>query len=189
MPVFAPVTMIVRAERSRPATTSSAVVFEPNVREPNLILPFAALDIAVLAFGLVAGKNCITLRRGFVTKDTERSPNLLASTSASRFAYMQRTRSLLRGAGLCAVSMGVTSRRSPSRAPPRIAQSRLVLITTAARFDSTLGDQGPGAAYNAGAKFYSLIACRSSLCPICASLTLRTIESTRRPPIRIPGCP
>jgi len=29
-----------------------------------------------------------------------------------------------------------------------------VLITTAARFDATLGDQGPGAAYYAAAKFY-----------------------------------
>ena len=30
------------------------------------------------------------------------------------------------------------------------------LITTAARFDRSLGEQGPGAAYNAGAKFYAM---------------------------------
>jgi len=37
-----------------------------------------------------------------------------------------------------------------------LARSRIVLITTAARFDSSLGDQGPGAAYNAAAKFYTV---------------------------------
>jgi hypothetical protein len=35
-----------------------------------------------------------------------------------------------------------------------VSTSRLVLITTAARFDPALGDQGPGAVYNAAAKFY-----------------------------------
>lgn len=35
-----------------------------------------------------------------------------------------------------------------------LAHLRVVLITTAARFDPTLGDQGPGAPYNAAAKFY-----------------------------------
>jgi hypothetical protein len=35
-----------------------------------------------------------------------------------------------------------------------VGRSRVVLVTTAARFDPALGDQGPGTAYNAGAKFY-----------------------------------
>src|SRR2546421_5497184 len=38
--------------------------------------------------------------------------------------------------------------------PP--AQSRLTIITTAAPFDPAKGDQGPGAKYNGGAKFYSV---------------------------------
>ncbi|MEO5697607.1 MAG: glycine/sarcosine/betaine reductase selenoprotein B family protein [Burkholderiaceae bacterium] len=37
-----------------------------------------------------------------------------------------------------------------------LAQCRLALITTAAPFRADQGDQGPGAPYNAGAKFYSV---------------------------------
>ena len=37
-----------------------------------------------------------------------------------------------------------------------LGASRLVLITTAAPYRAELGDQGPGAAYNAGAKFFSV---------------------------------
>jgi D-proline reductase (dithiol) PrdB len=36
------------------------------------------------------------------------------------------------------------------------AQSRVTIITTAAPFDPAKGDQGPGAKYNGGAKFYSV---------------------------------
>ena len=35
-----------------------------------------------------------------------------------------------------------------------LAESRLALITTAAPYREELGDQGPGAAYNASAKFF-----------------------------------
>jgi D-proline reductase (dithiol) PrdB len=42
----------------------------------------------------------------------------------------------------------------PLRKP--LAQSRVAIVTTAAPFDPTKGDQGPGAAYNGGAKFYSV---------------------------------
>jgi len=35
-----------------------------------------------------------------------------------------------------------------------LADSRVALVTTAAPFDPEKGDQGPGAAYNAAAKFY-----------------------------------
>lgn len=34
-----------------------------------------------------------------------------------------------------------------------LAQSRVAIVTTGARFDPAAGDQGPGAPYNAGAKF------------------------------------
>ena len=42
----------------------------------------------------------------------------------------------------------------PLRKP--LAQSRVTIITTAAPFDPAKGDQGPGAKYNGGAKFYSV---------------------------------
>jgi hypothetical protein len=42
----------------------------------------------------------------------------------------------------------------PLRKP--LSQSRVTLITTAAPFDPAKGDQGPGAKYNGGAKFYSV---------------------------------
>ena len=37
-----------------------------------------------------------------------------------------------------------------------LGQCRVALVTTAARFDPALGDQGPGAPYNAAAKFYTV---------------------------------
>jgi D-proline reductase (dithiol) PrdB len=37
-----------------------------------------------------------------------------------------------------------------------LAQSRITIITTAAPFDPAKSDQGPGAKYNGGAKFYSV---------------------------------
>ena len=37
-----------------------------------------------------------------------------------------------------------------------LGQSRVALVTTAAPFDPAKGDQGPGAKYNGGAKFYSV---------------------------------
>ena len=37
-----------------------------------------------------------------------------------------------------------------------LAQSRITIITTASPFDPAKGDQGPGAKYNGGAKFYSV---------------------------------
>jgi len=42
----------------------------------------------------------------------------------------------------------------PLRKP--LNESRVALITTAAPFDPARGDQGPGAKYNGGAKFYSV---------------------------------
>ena len=42
----------------------------------------------------------------------------------------------------------------PLRKP--LSQSRVAIITTAAPFDPAKGDQGPGAKYNGGAKFYSV---------------------------------
>jgi D-proline reductase (dithiol) PrdB len=38
----------------------------------------------------------------------------------------------------------------------RLQDSRIAIVTTAAPFDPAKGDQGPGAKYNGGAKFYSV---------------------------------
>jgi D-proline reductase (dithiol) PrdB len=43
---------------------------------------------------------------------------------------------------------------TPLRKP--VSQSRIGLVTTAAPFDPANGDQGPGAAYNSAAKFYTV---------------------------------
>jgi glycine/betaine/sarcosine/D-proline reductase family selenoprotein B len=37
-----------------------------------------------------------------------------------------------------------------------LSRARVAIVTTAARFDPTKGDQGPGAAYNGGAKFFQV---------------------------------
>src|SRR3978361_331113 len=37
-----------------------------------------------------------------------------------------------------------------------LTRSRVAIVTTAAPFDPANGDQGPGAKYNGGAKFYSV---------------------------------
>jgi D-proline reductase (dithiol) PrdB len=42
------------------------------------------------------------------------------------------------------------------RLPKPLDKSRITIITTAAPFDPAKGDQGPGAKYNGGAKFYSV---------------------------------
>src|SRR5882724_8771482 len=42
----------------------------------------------------------------------------------------------------------------PLRKP--LGQSRVAIVTTASPFDPAKGDQGPGATYNGGAKFYSV---------------------------------
>ena len=71
-------------------------------------------------------------------------------------AYMQRTRSYYAALGYPAYQWAHFD-TVPFAQPRRPStRSRIVLITTAARFDAALGDQGPGAAYNATAKFYSV---------------------------------
>ena len=64
---------------------------------------------------------------------------------------------LLPGARLRARIAGRTTPRCRSRRwPSRWPQSRVALITTAAPYQPGVGDQGPGAKYNAAAKFYKV---------------------------------
>ncbi|ETX01819.1 MAG: hypothetical protein ETSY1_05925 [Candidatus Entotheonella factor] len=49
--------------------------------------------------------------------------------------------------------------------PKALAQLRLGLVTTAAPFQPGIGDQGPGAEYNAAAKFYHVYAAPTETVP------------------------
>lgn len=71
--------------------------------------------------------------------------------------YMARTREYYQAIGYATPyrwAHYVASPFQPLRKP--LDQSRVTIITTAAPFDPAKGDQGPGAKYNGGAKFYSV---------------------------------
>lgn len=71
--------------------------------------------------------------------------------------YMQRTREYYLALGYDTPyrwAHNVSAPFQPLKKP--LAESRVALITTAARFDSSKGDQGPGAPYNGAAKFFSV---------------------------------
>src|SRR4030088_2039501 len=71
--------------------------------------------------------------------------------------YMARTREYYQAIGYTTPyrwAHYVGAPFQPLRKP--LAQSRVTIVTTAAPFDPARGDQGPGAKYNGGAKFYSV---------------------------------
>jgi hypothetical protein len=70
--------------------------------------------------------------------------------------YMQRTRDYYAKLGFPAYRWA-HFRDVPFTALAKpLSQSRLALVTTAAPFQPGVGDQGPGAKYNAAAKFYQV---------------------------------
>ena len=70
--------------------------------------------------------------------------------------YMQRTREYYQALGFPAYRWAHFA-DVPFTPPARpLASSRVALITTAAPFRPEFGDQGPGAKYNAAAKFYQV---------------------------------
>jgi len=71
--------------------------------------------------------------------------------------YMQRTRDYYTAIGYTTPyrwAHYVDAPFQPLKKP--LAESRVTIITTAAPYDPAKGDQGPGAKYNGGAKFYSV---------------------------------
>ena len=66
------------------------------------------------------------------------------ATTTRRWATARRTNGRIRRGAV------------PALAPKPLSRCRVALITTAAPYQSDKGDQGPGAAYNAGAKFYTV---------------------------------
>ena len=70
--------------------------------------------------------------------------------------YMERTREYYGTLGYAPYAWAENS-DSPFQVPQKkLAESRIGLITTAAPYQPELGDQGPGAAYNAAAKFFEV---------------------------------
>ena len=70
--------------------------------------------------------------------------------------YMQRTRDYYQALGFGAYRWAHYADTPFTPLARPLAQSRLAWITTAAPFQPDKGDQGPGAKYNAGAKFYKV---------------------------------
>ena len=71
--------------------------------------------------------------------------------------YMQRTRDYYTAIGYTTPyrwAHYVDAPFQPLKKP--LARSRVTIVTTAAPYDPAKGDQGPGAAYNGGAKFYQV---------------------------------
>src|SRR5271163_2688423 len=71
--------------------------------------------------------------------------------------YMARTRGYYQAIGYTTPYRWAHYVGAPfQRLRKPLGQSRVTLVTTAAPFDPAKGDQGPGAKYNGGAKFYSV---------------------------------
>src|ERR1700675_1492506 len=75
----------------------------------------------------------------------------------SPIPYMQRTRDYYTAIGYTTPYRWAHYADAPFQPLKKpLAQSRVTIVTTAAQYDPTKGDQGPGAAYNGGAKFYQV---------------------------------
>jgi hypothetical protein len=70
--------------------------------------------------------------------------------------YMQRTRDYYQTLGYSPYRWAHFADVPFAALRMPLSQSRVALITTAAPFQAEAGDQGPGARYNAGAKFYTV---------------------------------
>ena len=71
--------------------------------------------------------------------------------------YMARTRDYYQAIGYETPYRWAHYVDAPFQPPLKpLARSRVAIVTTAAPFDHAKGDQGPGAKYNGGAKFYSV---------------------------------
>jgi hypothetical protein len=80
-----------------------------------------------------------------------------ASDDDVPIAYMARTRAYYEAIGYDTPYRWAHFAAAPFQPLQQpLARSRVALITTAAPFDPSKGDQGPGAAYNGGAKFYAV---------------------------------
>ena len=75
----------------------------------------------------------------------------------SPIPYMQRTRDYYTAIGYTTPYRWAHYVDAPFyQLKKPLAQSRVTIVTTAAQYDPSKGDQGPGAAYNGSAKFYKV---------------------------------
>jgi hypothetical protein len=82
---------------------------------------------------------------------------LSASESDAPIAYIERTRAWYLALGYGNPYVWARYEDVPFQPLKKpLARSRVALVTTAAPYQPDKGDQGPGAPYNAGAKFYSV---------------------------------
>ncbi len=81
---------------------------------------------------------------------------VLAADHDAPIPYMQRTRDYYQALGFPPYLWAhyADAPFAPLSVP--LARARVALITTSAPFQPGVGDQGPGAAYNAAAKFYKV---------------------------------
>ena len=80
--------------------------------------------------------------------------------------YMQRTRDYYRAIGYPTPYRWAHHTDTPFTSLTKpLRQSTVAIVTTAARFNPAKGDQGPGAPYNGGAKFYQVYAGETSRTP------------------------
>lgn len=70
--------------------------------------------------------------------------------------YMQRTRDYYQALGFAPYRWAHYAQVPFTALSMPLAQARVALITTAAPYQPGVGDQGPGAKYNAAAKFYKV---------------------------------
>src|SRR5690349_1218787 len=71
--------------------------------------------------------------------------------------YMQRTRDYYAAIGYATPYRWAHHVEAPFQPLKKLlSQSRVAIVTTAARYDPLKGDQGPGAAYNGSAKSYQV---------------------------------
>ncbi len=86
----------------------------------------------------------------------EAEPALEETMHSSHVPYIERTRSYYSTLGYPAYEWASFDDVPLSAMKKPLSDSRLALITTAAPYREELGDQGPGAAYNAAAKFFEV---------------------------------
>lgn len=91
--------------------------------------------------------------------------SVFAAEDDAPIPYMQRTRDYYLALGFAAYRWAhfVEVPFTPLRTP--LSRARVGLITTAAPYQPEAGDQGPGAPYNAAAKFYQVYSASSESAP------------------------
>jgi glycine/betaine/sarcosine/D-proline reductase family selenoprotein B len=94
-----------------------------------------------------------------IVTDTPEEPLGFAPDYDAPIPYMRRTREYYAAIGYTTPYRWAHYAETPFQ-PLRkpLAQSRITIVTTAALYDPTKGDQGPGAPYNASPKFYDVYA-------------------------------